>query len=246
YFFTDYQEPATSKGQVEGRRQQFAAFGFEGEVRDPQDPALFEQSKLHWEKRFTDDYGALLDWHRDLIRLRRTHPLLADLPKHFLRADVVGPSGLSVYRYSADGGRHLVCLFNFSHQDAGTFPLGYTAASNGTWRKVLGSGAETATHAVPLPPQGVAVTSLIFHRDHRRLQQDKRALAGPDGFARLVFPFILRLRVRCVEHLGPLLCIVLRRQLEIDLFEMRVEDQIKAVVADVLVILVHRSQAVAI
>ena len=160
YFFTDYQEPATSKGQVEGRRQQFSAFGFEGEVRDPQDPALFEQSKLHWEKRFTDDYGALLDWHRELIRLRRTHPLLADLSKHFLRADVVGPSGLSVYRYSADGGRHLVCLFNFSHQDAGTFPLGYTAASNGTWRKVLGSGAETATHAVPLPPQGVAVYEL--------------------------------------------------------------------------------------
>lgn len=160
FFFTDYQEPATSKGQVEGRRQQFAAFGFKGEVRDPQDAALFEQSKLHWEKRESGDHRVLLEWHRSLIRLRRTHPLLADLSKRFFRADVLGPSGLSVYRYSADGGRHLVCLFNFSHRDAVTFPLGYAAASGGSWRKLLGSGAETVTHAVPLPPQGVAVYEL--------------------------------------------------------------------------------------
>ena len=161
FFFTDYQEPATSKGQVEGRRQQFAAFGFEGEVRDPQDPTLFEQSKLHWEKRDSGDHRMLLEWHRELIRLRRTHPLLADLSKHFLRADMLGPSGLSVYRYSADGAKHLVCLFNFSHRDVVTFPLGYAAAVPvRTWRKVLGHGAETATHAIQLPPQGVAVYEL--------------------------------------------------------------------------------------
>jgi maltooligosyltrehalose trehalohydrolase len=160
FFFTDYQEPATSRGQMEGRRQQFAAFGFDGEVHDPQDPLLFERSKLQWEKRFTGDHGALLDWHRELIRLRRTHPLLTDLSKCFLRADVVGTHGLSVYRYSGDGERHLVCVFNFSHEDAVTFPLGYAIGLRGTWQQVLGPGASTEGNTVQLPPQGVAVYEL--------------------------------------------------------------------------------------
>jgi maltooligosyltrehalose trehalohydrolase len=185
FFFTDYQEPATSKGQVEGRRQQFAAFGFEGEVRDPQDPLLFEQSKLRWENRFTADHAALLDWHRELIRLRRTHPLLTDLSKRFLRADVVGPAGLSVYRYSAACDQHLVCLYNFSHSDSLAAPLGYAAKMGGTWRLLLSSGeikgvaadmplthpggsrgvpnpAREIPHSgvVDLPPQGVAVYEL--------------------------------------------------------------------------------------
>ena len=163
FFFTDYQEPVTSKGQVEGRRQQFAAFGFEGEVPDPQDPELFEQSKLHWEKRFLAVHGALLDWHRDLIKLRRTHSLLADLSKRFLRADVLGPAGLSVYRYSADGGQHLVCLYNFSHSETLSVSLGYAAVKDGTWRQLLGSDAGPDVPAggvVRLLPQGVAVYEL--------------------------------------------------------------------------------------
>jgi maltooligosyltrehalose trehalohydrolase len=163
FFFTDYQEPVTSKGQVEGRRQQFAAFGFEGEVPDPQEPELFEQSKLHWEKRFLAVHGALLDWHRDLIKLRRTHPLLSDLSKRFLRADVLGPAGLSVYRYSADGGRHLVCLYNFSHSETLSVSLGYAAVKEGVWRQLLGSDAGSDVPAggvVRLLPQGVAVYEL--------------------------------------------------------------------------------------
>ena len=160
FFFTDYQEPETIKGQVEGRRQQFAAFGFEGEVRDPQDPLLFEKSKLHWEKRRSGNHRVLHDWHRELITLRRTHPLLADLSKRFLRADVVGTHGLSVYRYSGDGERHLVCLFNFSQRVAVNFPLGYASALGGEWRRVLGSGGELVKLSVELPPQGVAVYEL--------------------------------------------------------------------------------------
>lgn len=139
FFFSDYQEPATSRGQAQGRREQFAAFGFDGEVRDPQDPALFDGSKLHWEKRGSGDHRVLLGWHRELIRLRRTHPLLSDLSKRFLRVDVLGAAGLSVYRYSAAGDRHLVCLYNFSHRDPLVAPLGYAALRAGTWKLLLSS-----------------------------------------------------------------------------------------------------------
>ena len=162
FFFSDYQDPATTRGLLEGRRAQFAAFGFEGEGRDPQDYTLFRQSKLVWENRLSGDHRLLLDWHRELILLRRTHPLLADLSKQRLRADVMGTSGLSVYRYSVEGDRHLVCLFNFSHDAPQRFTLGYAVALGGTWRRVLGSGDEAvpAGGLAQLPAQGIAVYEL--------------------------------------------------------------------------------------
>jgi maltooligosyltrehalose trehalohydrolase len=176
FFFSDYQDPATTRGLLEGRREQFAAFNFEGEVRDPQDPVLFERSKLCWEKRLTGDHRVLARWHRDLIALRRTHPLLADLSKRWSRADVVGLFGLSVYRYSATGDQHLVCLFNFSHTESAAFTLGYAVAQGGTWDLLLASdgatgpggtsdaagipGSIAAGGAVLVPPQGLAVYEL--------------------------------------------------------------------------------------
>lgn len=163
FFFSDYQQPETSAGQIEGRRQQFAAFDFEGEVRDPQDPKGFDQSKLHWEKRNTGNHKIVLDWHRELIHLRRTHPLLADLSKRYFRTDIVGTHGLAVYRYASDTRHHLVCLFNFSHSDTLSFPIGYAAASGGNWQHLLGSGESIIPVGgiVQLAPQGLAVYELI-------------------------------------------------------------------------------------
>jgi maltooligosyltrehalose trehalohydrolase len=167
FFFSDYQDPATTKGLLDGRRQQFAAFNFEGEVHDPQDEALFRESKLNWEKRSSGNHRLLLDWYRELIRLRRTHPLLADLSKKRLRADVVGASGLSVFRYSIDGDHHLVCLFNFSHDTPLQFTLGYAIAQGGIWQRLLGSGVASvsAGASIQLPTQGVAVYELNLLRE---------------------------------------------------------------------------------
>lgn len=161
YFFSDYQEPATTAGLLEGRRQQFANFGFEGAARDPQDESLFLESKLRWEKRSFGDHRRLLDWHRELIALRRSNPLLADLSKRRLRVDVVGPAGLAVYRHLVHGDQHLVCLFNFSHDTPLSFTLGYPLASGSVWRRVLAAGdvpdTVVAGGMVELPVQGVAV-----------------------------------------------------------------------------------------
>lgn len=167
YFFSDYQEPATAKTLVENRRQQFAVFNFEGEPRDPQSATTFLDSKLHWALRDQGDHRILLDWYRELIRLRRAHPLLADHSKRRLRADVVGEKGLVVYRYSSDGQLHLVTLFNFSLELDLYAEIGYAAAGHGEWRKLLdsspGSDLPTAVGAgaiLRVPPQVVAVYEL--------------------------------------------------------------------------------------
>ncbi len=167
YFFSDYQEKDTSAGLVESRRQQFAVFNFDGEPRDPQSAGVFLASKLNWGLRDQGGHRLLLDWYRDLIRLRRAHPLLADHSKRRLRADVVGEKGLVVYRYSSDGQLHLVTLFNFSLELELYAEIGYAAAGHGEWRKLLDSSSGSALPAaigagaiLRVPAQVVAVYEL--------------------------------------------------------------------------------------
>jgi maltooligosyltrehalose trehalohydrolase len=105
----------------------------------------------------------LLDWHRRLIRLRREHPLLRDLSKARLRADVVGSHGLMIYRYSADRRLHLLCIFNFSAEASLPADIGYAGVQQGEWRLVLTSEEETPDQggeALRLPPKSIAVYEL--------------------------------------------------------------------------------------
>ena len=74
-YFTDFADPELGKAVREGRRREFAAFGWDPEqVPDPQDPATFERSKLDWNELEEPAHRAMLDWHRALIGLRRRLP----------------------------------------------------------------------------------------------------------------------------------------------------------------------------
>jgi maltooligosyltrehalose trehalohydrolase len=69
-YFTDHQDAKLGQLVAEGRRNEFANFGWQVEVPNPQSPQTFERSKLNW--RELDDAGAqdLLAWYRQLIELR--------------------------------------------------------------------------------------------------------------------------------------------------------------------------------
>ncbi len=76
-YFTDHEDPELGRAVSEGRRREFAAFGWDpGAVPDPQDPGTFARSKLDWSERDRSPHRELLAWHRDLIRFRRDHPEL--------------------------------------------------------------------------------------------------------------------------------------------------------------------------
>jgi maltooligosyltrehalose trehalohydrolase len=78
-YFTDHEDPKLGRLVSEGRRREFAAFGWDPkDIPDPQDPATFERSKLNWGEIGQAPHAGLLDWHRHLIRLRRSHPELTD------------------------------------------------------------------------------------------------------------------------------------------------------------------------
>jgi maltooligosyltrehalose trehalohydrolase len=78
-YFTSHTDPALGQAVSEGRRGEFADFGWSpDEVPDPQDPATFERSKLRWEEVTGGHHAELLRWHRALIALRRSTPDLLD------------------------------------------------------------------------------------------------------------------------------------------------------------------------
>jgi maltooligosyltrehalose trehalohydrolase len=78
-YFTDHEDPELGRAVREGRRSEFAAFGWSAEeVPDPQDPATFARSRLDWRELAHEPHASILDWHRRLIRLRRQLPALAD------------------------------------------------------------------------------------------------------------------------------------------------------------------------
>jgi maltooligosyltrehalose trehalohydrolase len=81
-FFTSFDDPDLGDAVRRGRRAEFAGHGWrEDEVPDPQDPATRDRSVLDWTEpagsrvRPSDGvelpHARLLQWYRDLIRLRR-------------------------------------------------------------------------------------------------------------------------------------------------------------------------------
>jgi len=78
-YFTDHQDPDLGRAVSQGRRREFAAFGWDPEaVPDPQDPETFARSQLDWAELDKQPHDSVLDWHRRLIDLRRRTPALAD------------------------------------------------------------------------------------------------------------------------------------------------------------------------
>jgi len=77
-YFTDHDDPDLGKAVTEGRRREFASFGWDpADVPDPQDPETFRRSKLDWDEPAQPRHADLLDWHRRLIALRRSTQELA-------------------------------------------------------------------------------------------------------------------------------------------------------------------------
>ena len=78
-YFTDHQDPELGQAVSEGRRREFAAFGWDpAQVPDPQAPTSFERSKLDWAELDQDPHAEVLAWHRQLLALRRRLPDLSD------------------------------------------------------------------------------------------------------------------------------------------------------------------------
>jgi len=133
-YFVSHSEPSLVEAVRRGRREEFAAFQWQGELPDPQDEATFLQAKLNHNLSSQGSHRVLLSFYRELIRLRKEIPALAHLSKDSL--EVLGfdeAKSLFVRRWSSGG--EVIMAFNFgSNQASIALPI-----PGGSWRKQLDS-----------------------------------------------------------------------------------------------------------
>jgi len=135
-YFTDFGDPTLGEAVSRGRRREIAAFGWAGDVPDPQDPATFLRSRVDWGLRCAPPHSQLRAYYRTLLALRRHHPALgtgAGRPTAQAADDRV----LILRRRSRDGATALG-VFNFD-ADNRTVRL---KIPPGTWRRLADSAEE--------------------------------------------------------------------------------------------------------
>lgn len=76
-YFANHQNPELARAVSEGRKGEFAAFGWNSaSIPDSESRSTFEASKLDWNELAATEHSEMLAWYRELIRLRRTNPCL--------------------------------------------------------------------------------------------------------------------------------------------------------------------------
>ena len=78
-YFTDQTDPRIAEAVRRGRREEFAAHGWNrADVPDPQSEETAIRSRLDWSEVHRGLHERLLGWYRSLIAVRRDRPDLGD------------------------------------------------------------------------------------------------------------------------------------------------------------------------
>lgn len=80
-YFTSHGDPPLGEAVRKGRREEFAAFGWAGEIPDPQDEATFKRSTLNYAARETEPHRTLWNFYKRLIALRKRFALCGLKPQ---------------------------------------------------------------------------------------------------------------------------------------------------------------------
>ena len=136
-YFTSHSEPALIEAVRTGRGEEFASFGWQGEMPDPQDEATFLSAKLDHNLREDGQHQILMEFYKELIRLRKETPALARLSKDAMAVFGYEKERIVVMRrWNEDN--EVVLLLNFNAGQTSVvlpFPAG-------SWHKLLDSADE--------------------------------------------------------------------------------------------------------
>ncbi|MDE2028438.1 MAG: DUF3459 domain-containing protein, partial [Candidatus Omnitrophica bacterium] len=109
-YFVDFKDEGLIRAVREGRRREFAAFGWKNEPLDPFAADTFLHSKLHWDKRREGRHAVLLSFYKRLFELRKTVPALKALDREGMTVAIL-EDVIMVKRLWADS--CILILMNF-------------------------------------------------------------------------------------------------------------------------------------
>jgi maltooligosyltrehalose trehalohydrolase len=136
-YFVSHGDPDLIEAVREGRKKEFAEFGWAGDIPDPQSDATFLGCKLNWNLHAEGQHRILWNFYRELLRLRRDLSPLANLDKDALEVTpFTDQKVLLVRRWDASG--QVLIVHNFD-RTAVSVNLPIPA---GKWHTLLDSNDE--------------------------------------------------------------------------------------------------------
>jgi maltooligosyltrehalose trehalohydrolase len=132
-YFIDHLDGALSEAVRQGRRQEFAAFAWQEEVPDPQAEETFARSRLNLGLRQQEWHQELFSFYRQLIELRKKHPVLRT-PDNAGLAAVSDPERQTLTILRQKWGRQLFYAVNFNEK-----PQPVATDLPGAWHLLLTS-----------------------------------------------------------------------------------------------------------
>lgn len=159
-FFVDFTDEQLKNAVRQGRRREFQRHGWTtDEVPDPTASGAFTVSTLDWSTMRSQTGQQMLSWYRDLLRLRREVPDLADDDLTAATCEYDQEAGLVVLRRNTvsvavnlSDQAHTVAVTQASAADSAT------AAPSGELLTAW-AGAVCVDNALHLPPQTTAVVT---------------------------------------------------------------------------------------
>lgn len=135
FYFVSHSEEELIQMVVEGRRKEFENYKWEVDPPNPQEQETFQRSKLNWAQRNLGKHHVILNWHKRLIELRRSHPVMQNFNKNDICVTLFGNGGFVLHRKSCDDHQELICIFNLgSERNSIIIP-----PQKAHWKKILDS-----------------------------------------------------------------------------------------------------------
>jgi maltooligosyltrehalose trehalohydrolase len=115
-FFVSHTDEKLIEAVRKGRKAEFADFHVHGKAPDPQAVETFERSKLNWANINQELHQTMLQYYKNLIRLRKHQPALKTLDRENTSVEVnTHTNTLQVQRWT--DGQQIICFLNFSSQN---------------------------------------------------------------------------------------------------------------------------------
>jgi len=135
-YFVSHTDPTLAEAVKKGRREEFAAFEWQGDLPEPQSEETFLLSKIHLDLRLQGKHKILFELYRTLVKYRKKIPSLSHLSKKEMEVEAGKKSPLLMMRrrYRED---RLCGIFNFSEKPSEDSFL----MEKGIWQRVLDSSS---------------------------------------------------------------------------------------------------------
>jgi maltooligosyltrehalose trehalohydrolase len=139
-YFVSHSDPELIEAVRRGRREEFAAFEWEGQPPDPQEVETFASARLNHQLRAKEPHRTLLQFYRELIDIRKQRDGPASRSGELMEVASDDEGRVISLRYweGDDRGHRLVVVYHLGEHPT-EIPIRMT---RGTWRKRLDSADE--------------------------------------------------------------------------------------------------------